>query len=111
MLYTDASVLGIGAVLMQQDARSKHRAIAFASPTLNRAEWNYSVTHQETLAMVWTLKHFWDINLGYPVTVFTYHAAVTELFKGRNLTVDSPVGILLFRSLILLSGIYPASLT
>ncbi len=36
--------------------------------------------------MEWALKHFRDIILGYPITVFTDHAAVTELFKGRNLT-------------------------
>ena len=86
VMYTDASALGLGAVLMQQDARGKNRAIAYASRTLNQAESNYSVTHQETLAIVWALKHFRDIILGYPITVFTDHAPVTDLFKGRNLT-------------------------
>ncbi len=43
------------------------------------------MTHQETLAIVWTFKHFRDIIIGYPITVFTDHAPVTELFKGRNL--------------------------
>ncbi len=71
---------------MQPDARGKNRAIAYASRSLNQAEANYSVTHQETLAIVWALKLFGDIILGYPITVFTDHAPVTELFKGRNLT-------------------------
>ncbi len=35
---------------------------------------------------MWALKHFRDIILGYPITVFTDHAPVTELFKGRNRT-------------------------
>ena len=86
VLYTDASGTGIGAVLMQQDARGKNHVLAYASRTLNTAESNYSVTHLETLAVVWSLKHFRDIVLGYPITVFTDHAAVTELFKGHNLT-------------------------
>ncbi len=73
-------------VLLQPDARGKNRAIAYASRTLNPAESNYSATHQETLAVVWALKHFRDIILGYPITVYTDHAAVTELFKGKNLT-------------------------
>ncbi len=85
-LYTDSSVLGLGALLMQPDARGKNCAIAYASRTLNQAEANYSVTHQETLAIVWALKHFRDIILGYSITAFTDHAPVTELFKGRNLT-------------------------
>ena len=86
IIYTDASALGLGAVLMQQDARGKNCAIAYASRTLNSAESNYSVTHQETLAVVWALKHFRDIVFGYPITIYTDHAAVTEIFKGRNLT-------------------------
>ncbi len=71
---------------MQHNVHGKHCPIAFASQTLTRAESDYSVTHQETLAVVWSLKHFRDIILGYPITVFTNHAPVTELFKGRNLT-------------------------
>ncbi len=42
--------------------------------------------HQETLGIVLALKHFRDIFLGDPITVFTDHAPVTELFKGRNHT-------------------------
>ncbi len=39
------------------------------------------------MAVVWALKHFRDINLGYPITVCPDHAPVTELFKSRrNLT-------------------------
>ncbi len=71
---------------MQTDAHGKNHAIAYASRTLNQAEANYSVTHQETQAIVWALKHFRDIILDYPITVFTDHALITELFKGRDLT-------------------------
>ncbi len=71
---------------MQPDARGKNSAIAYASRTLNSAESNYSATHQEALAAVWALKHFSDIILGYPMTVFWDHTPVSELFKGRNLT-------------------------
>ncbi len=71
---------------MQHNVIGKHRPIVYASRTLTRAESNYSVTHQETLVVVWALKHFGDIILGCPITVFPDHAAVTELFKGRNLT-------------------------
>ncbi len=84
-MYMGITALGVGAVLMQLNARGKHRSVAYASRAVNQAEYNYSVTHQETLAVVWALRHFWDIILGYPITVFTDHAAVTELLIGRNL--------------------------
>ncbi len=86
ILCTDASALAVGAVLMQTDARGKNRVITYASRKLNAAESNSSVTHQETLAVVWALRHFRDITFGYPVQVYTDHAAITEFFKGRNLT-------------------------
>ncbi len=107
MMYTDAFALGIGAVLTQEDVRRKHRAVAYASWTLNRVEFIYSVTHQKTLAVVWAPKHFKDIILGYPITVFIDHAALTELSKGRNLTYRLERSILLYRSSIQHSSIYP----
>ncbi len=72
VLYTDASALGLGAVLMQPDESGKNRVIGYASRTLNPAESNYSVTHQETLAIIWALKQFKDIILGYQITICYY---------------------------------------
>ena len=85
-LCTDASAIGLGAVLMQPDQLGKMRAIAYASRLLNKAECNYSVTHREALAVVWALRHFRDLILGFQIHVLTDHYAVTELFKGNSLT-------------------------
>ncbi len=49
-------------------------------------EKNYSVTHLEILAIVWALKHFRDIIMGYKITVYTDHSPITDIFKGRNLS-------------------------
>ena len=86
ILYTDASALGLGAVLMQEGADSKNRVIAYASRTLNSAESNYSVTHQEALAVVWALNTFKDIIFGYKIICYTDHSAITKLFEGRKLS-------------------------
>ncbi len=80
-----ASTLRLGAVLMQCSERGKYHVIAFASHTLNSAEANYSISHLRTLAVVWGLKNFCDIILGYKITVYTDHTAITELVKGENL--------------------------
>ena len=85
IMCTDASQVGLGAVLMQTDNRGKNQPVAFASRTLNPAERNYSVTHLEALAIVWGLKKFRDIVYGYSITVYSDHAPVGDLFRGRNL--------------------------
>ncbi len=85
-LSTDASAVGIAAVLMQTEESKRPHVIAYASRVLTAAESKYSVTHLESLAVVWGLKHFRDIILGYPITVYVDHTAVTQLFHGKNFT-------------------------
>ncbi len=78
-------MLGITAVLMQSFDVPRPSLIAYASRVLNSAKFKYSVTHLEALAMVWTLQHFRDMISGYPITVYTDHLVVTQLFSGKNL--------------------------
>ncbi len=59
--------------------------IAFASRAPIPAEKKYSFTHLEILAVVWALRHFRDIVMGYIITVYTDHSPITEIFKGRSL--------------------------
>ncbi len=70
---------------MQTDKSGKKHVIAFAIRILTSPENNYSVTHLEALAIVWALKHFKDIVMGYTIVVYTDHVAITDLFKGKNL--------------------------
>ncbi len=49
ILCTDASGIGVGAFLMQEDANNKLRPVGYASRKLNRAEINCSVIQQEAL--------------------------------------------------------------
>ncbi|GFV35555.1 retrovirus-related Pol polyprotein from transposon 297 [Trichonephila clavipes] len=80
-LFTDASGVEIGAVLNQ-----KHRPIAFASRTLNKAERNYTVTERECLSVLWALNKFKTYFRSLPVKVITDHAALIKLTNGKNLS-------------------------
>ena len=82
-VVTDASSIGIGACLMQLYG-TRYRPIAYYSRKLRPAERNYSVTDQESLAVVESLKNFRYIVYGNKVTVFTDHMAVLELLKNPH---------------------------
>ena len=57
-LSTDASVVGIGAVLSQLNDKGEEHPVAYASRTLNHHEMNYSTTKRECLALIWAVQHF-----------------------------------------------------
>ncbi|KAF9762575.1 Retrovirus-related Pol polyprotein from transposon [Nosema granulosis] len=66
ILQTDASDMGIGAVLLQ-----KHGIIGYYSKKLNDTEKNYSIVEKEMLATIRGLEHFRGIVLGYHIIIFT----------------------------------------
>ncbi|GFY23360.1 retrovirus-related Pol polyprotein from transposon 297 [Trichonephila clavipes] len=80
-LFTDASSIGVGEVLNQEQ-----RPVVFASRTLSAAERNYSVTERECLAVVWALNKFRTYLGSLPIKVITDHAALTHLTTGKNLS-------------------------
>ena len=78
ILKTDASTVGLGAVLSQvQEGIERH--ISFASRQLNKAESAYSASELETLAVVWVTKYFRCYLYGKKILVRTDHAALKFL--------------------------------
>ena len=74
VLQTDASAMGLGAVLEQDN-----KVIAYASRSLSKLECNYSTIQKECLAIVFAMKQFRHYLLGRPFTVMTDHAPLQWL--------------------------------
>src|ERR1044072_2953931 len=79
VLFTDASKIGLGAVLSQKDDEGREKVIAYASRSLNKAEQNYPITDQECLAVVWAVKHFEQYLQLLPFQIVTDHSALKFL--------------------------------
>ena len=81
LLETDASGLGLGAVLARKKTEGTVSPIAYASQTLQKHERNYGSTELEALAVVWATKHFRHYLYGHQCVVFTDHEALKALLN------------------------------
>ena len=68
VLETDASYVGLGAVLSQLQKNGKLHFLSYASRALSPAEKNYPVTELKTLAMVWAISHYRAYLYGHNAT-------------------------------------------
>ena len=86
-LYTDASKIAIGAVLLQSDTAGVERAISFFSKKLSPAQKNYSTFERECLAVVCALEHFRVYLLARPFRLHTDHRVLLWLFSEPKASV------------------------
>jgi transposase InsO family protein len=84
LLYTDASNMGLGAVLAQNDSEGKEHPIVYLSRTLSPAESNYTITELECLAIVWSVRKLHAYLDGVKFTLITDHSALQWLFDFRG---------------------------
>ena len=85
VLETDASGIGLGAVLSQIQDNGELHPLAFASRALSPCEINYGITELETLAVVWAMSHFRTYLYGQDVVVITDHSAVGAVLQKPGL--------------------------
>ena len=83
ILYTDASLTAMGAVLAQvQDG--KQRAVCYASKAFSKSQTNYSATKRELLAIVTFTPHFKHYLLGRKFKIVTDHRALQWLHTFKD---------------------------
>ena len=83
ILDTDASNVGIGAVLSQKHEEVE-QVIAYFSKTISEPERNYCVTRRELLAAVKAIEHFHKYLYGQHFILRTDHASLKWLFQFKN---------------------------
>lgn len=84
-LVIDASDVGVGAALLQDDDEGVEHPVIYFSKKLNKHQKNYSTIEKETLSLMLAISHFEVYVTGpFPVTVFTDHNPLTYLNKFKN---------------------------
>ncbi len=84
ILLVDASPVGLGAILTQQDSRNNTNVVALASRALTPVEQRYSQTEREALAITWAVIHFHLYVYGASFEVITDHKPLVTLFNSSN---------------------------
>jgi hypothetical protein len=92
VLQTDASSVGIGAVLTQTRGDTEY-VVAYASRALSDPEKKYTVTEQECLAVIWSIRKFRPYLEGYSFTVITDHSSLRWLHNLKTPRGDWRVGL------------------
>ena len=88
-LQIDASDMGCGAVLLQEDKNFVCHPVAYFSKKFSNCQKNYSTVEKECLSMLLALQHF-DVYLYssvHPVVVFTLTLTLKLFLKGRSVTI------------------------
>ena len=90
ILYTDASPVGLGAVLIQDDGSEK-RIISYASRALSPVEQRYCQTEKEALAIVWGSERFHHYLFGVKYTLMTDHEPLEVIYGKTNKKTSSRI--------------------
>ena len=80
-LQTDASDLGLGAVLFQEKEGNGRDIIEYASRKLSPVEKNYCTAEKEALAVVWAVGKFRGHLEGRKFQLYTDNSSLQTIFR------------------------------
>ena len=85
-LATDASDVGVGAVLLQEDGEGMDHPVSYFSKKLARHQLNYSTIEKEALALILALQNFqvYVDSATRPTIVYTDHNPLVFIQRMKN---------------------------
>jgi hypothetical protein len=84
VVTTDASKVGLGGELSQEDAQGQLHPVAYFSRALTKRERSYPTYDREVMAMRDTLKHFRYYLLGAQVVMRTDHKPLLKILEQKD---------------------------
>ena len=82
ILVTDASQVGLGGVLLQEQNNGAIKPVVYISHLLSSTETRYSRIEREALACVWATERFHDYLFGKEFTLLTDSKPLVSLCTG-----------------------------
>ena len=79
-ISADASLYGLGAVLLQKQEDNEWRPVAYGSRSLTKNEIRYAQIEKEALAMAYACQHFHQYIYGQTIGVETDHKPLVSIF-------------------------------
>ena len=90
VVISDASPVGLGAVLLQTQSDGRNKPVAYASRSLTPTERRYSQIEREALGCVWAVEHFRTYLWGGKFTLQTDHKPLIYMFNPEKATLSPP---------------------
>ena len=103
----DASDVGTGGVLLQEDDNGVDHPVCYFSKKFNKHQKNYSTVEKECLSLILALQHFevYLTSSSSPIVVFSDHNLLTFIHKMKTRIRGCSDGVCCYRNTILTSGI------
>lgn len=89
-LVTDASPVGLGAILLQDQGENERRPIAYISRSLMPTERRYSQIEREALGCVWAVERLHNYLFGIDFKLLTDNKPLSSMLDPRSSKVLPP---------------------